>query len=87
MFVEEETETILSNNCRVTQKFDKQNNRMDIVCNENKEEHTYNYNLINDCLYPLFCDKNRWEYLNEKIQYNKSDIICLLYTSPSPRDS
>ena len=41
--------------------------------------HSYTYNKINGIFYPMFCDKQRWEFLNKTITYNPSDIIIATY--------
>jgi hypothetical protein len=68
----------LSENCFYTEEIDEKKN-VKISCYENNCEHIYNYNLVNNILYPKWCDQKRWDFLNNNIIYNKSDIILVTY--------
>ena len=69
----------LSENCFFREETDEEKNTVKISCYENNIEHIYNYNLVNNVFYPMWCDQKRWDFLNNNITYNKSDIILVTY--------
>jgi len=65
--------------CIFTEEIDEEKKTVNIYCNEDGYLHTYNYNLVNNTLYPIWCNQKRWDFLNDSIQYNDDDIILATY--------
>lgn len=67
--------------CAFTEEINPETGAVVISCEENETRyvHTYNYSLVNNTLYPVWCDQERWDFLNESIKYNQEDIILATY--------
>jgi len=71
----------LYDNYIFTQEIKENEKIITISCHDDSNEciHIYNYNLVNNVLYPIWCDQKRWDFLNNNIQYNTSDIVLITY--------
>jgi hypothetical protein len=73
----------LSQDCTCTEYVNDKENTVQITCDESEDNYKYNYkynyNIINKTLYPIWCDQKRWDFLNNNIKYNSSDIVLITY--------
>jgi hypothetical protein len=69
----------LTDNSHCFEEINEKDKKVKITCYEDGNEHIYNYNIVNNIFYPIWCDQVRWEFLNKNIKYNSSDIILATY--------
>jgi hypothetical protein len=69
----------LTDDCICLEEINEKDKKVKITCHEDGNEHIYNYNIVNNIFYPIWCDQYRWDFLNKNIKYNSSDIILATY--------